>query len=91
MSEYLRNAKGEKQRIGDPLGVLGRGVVTRVSATVNSWRGAHPVGLRPKDGGAQACSITPQAAGTSTLIALRPPLGACDPRCQTSFLALGSL
>ena len=39
------------------------------------------------DGGAQVCSSTPQAAGTSTLIALRPPLGACDPRYQTSFLA----
>ena len=27
------------------------------------------------DGGAQACSSTPQAAGTSTLVALRPPPG----------------
>ena len=42
------------------------------------------------DGGAEACSSTPQAASTSTLVALRPPLGAWDPRCQTSFLALGS-
>ena len=32
------------------------------------------------DGGAQACSSTPQAAGTSTLVALRPPLGVCYPR-----------
>ena len=39
------------------------------------------------DGGAEACSSTPQAASTSTLVALQPPLGACDPRCQTSFLA----
>ena len=39
------------------------------------------------DGGAQACSSTPQAAGTSTLVALRPPLGAWDPRNQISFLA----
>ena len=39
------------------------------------------------DGGAQACSSTPQAAGTSTLVALRPPLGGWYPRCQTSFLA----
>ena len=38
------------------------------------------------DGGAQACSSTPQAAGTSTLIALWPLLGACDPRYQTSFI-----
>ena len=42
------------------------------------------------DGGAEACSSTPQTAGTSTLVALHPPLGARDPRCQTSFLALGS-
>ena len=42
------------------------------------------------DGGAQVCSSTPQTAGTSTLVALRPPLGACDPRYQISFLALGS-
>ena len=42
------------------------------------------------DGGAQACSSTPQAAGTSTLVALRPPLGVCYPRYQISFLALGS-
>ena len=42
------------------------------------------------DGGAQACSSTPQAAGTSTLVALRPPLGAWYPRYQISFLALGS-
>ena len=42
------------------------------------------------DGGAEACSSTPQAASTSTLVALQPPLGACGPRCQTSFLALGS-
>ena len=42
------------------------------------------------DGGAEACSSTPQAASTSTLVALQPPLGACDPRCQTSFLALAA-
>ena len=42
------------------------------------------------DEGAQACSSTPQAAGTSTLVALRPPLGAWYPRYQISFLALGS-
>ena len=36
------NAKGEKLRIGDPLGFLGRGVVTRVSATVNSLAGCSP-------------------------------------------------
>ena len=39
------------------------------------------------DGGAEACSSTPQAASTSTLVALRPPLGAWYPRCQTPFLA----
>ena len=38
------------------------------------------------DGGARACSFTPYAAGTSTLVALRPPLGFCYPRYQISFL-----
>ena len=42
------------------------------------------------DEGAEACWSTPQTAGTSTLVALQPPLGAWYPRCQTSFLALGS-
>ena len=37
------------------------------------------------DEGAEACWSTPQTAGTSTLVALQPPLGACDPRFQTSF------
>ena len=39
------------------------------------------------DEGAEAGWSTPQTAGTSPLVALQPPLGACDPRCQTSFLA----
>ena len=42
------------------------------------------------DGGAEACSSTPQAASTSTLVALQPPLGAWDLRYQISFLAVGS-
>jgi hypothetical protein len=37
---------------------------------------AHPF---DGDGGAEACSSTPQAASTSTLVALRPPLGAWYP------------
>ena len=50
VTQYLCNAKGEKLRIGDPLGVLGRGVVTRVSATVNSLAGCSPCrAIRPKD------------------------------------------
>ena len=67
------------------------------SISVAGWPGAAWMACADKahqvdgDGGAEACSSTPQAASTSTLVALQPPLGACDARCQTSFLALGSL
>ena len=67
------------------------------SPSRSGWPGAAWMACADKahqvdgDGGAEACSSTPQAASTSTLVALQPPLGACDPRCQTSFLALGSL
>ena len=48
VTQYLCNAKGGKLRIGDPLGVLGRGVVTRVSATVNSLAGCSPCRAAPE-------------------------------------------
>ena len=49
VTQYLCNAKGEKTA-DRRYALLGRGLVTRVSATVTSLaRGAHPVGLRPKD------------------------------------------
>ena len=40
------------------------------------------------DGGARACSLTSHAAGSSTLVALRPPTGVRGPSTQTSFLAV---
>ena len=45
------------------------------------WPGAAWIACADKahkvdgDGGARACSFTPHAAGTSTLVALRPPTG----------------
>ena len=58
----------------------------------SSVDGRHPDKAHKVDGdrGAEVCSSTPQTAGTSTLVALQPPLVAWDPRCQVSFLALGS-
>ena len=49
-------------------------------------RKAHNV---EDDGGAEACSSTPQAACLSTMVTLLPLLGVSDPWYQISSLALG--
>jgi len=49
-------------------------------------RKAHTV---EDDGGAEACSSTPQAACRSTMTTLRPLLGVSYPWYQISSLALG--
>ena len=51
------------------------------SPSRSGWPGAAWIACADKahkvdgDGGAEACCSTPQAAGTSTLVALRPPPG----------------
>ena len=56
------------------------------AASLACARKAHKV---EDNGGDEACSSAPRAARLTTLVTLRPLLGASDPWYQISFLALG--